>query len=144
MTVNEKLRRMIAQRASEDSLRETALASGMTSLGEDGLAKVKSGITTPEELLRVVTEVRELRTLCPGCGGAVSMDFMACPHCARRLNGGCAKCGRMLQPGWNFCPFCTASTAAPTGKAKRIKDQRRLELPSSNVKEFKKSEAAKS
>ena len=36
----------------------------MISLGEDGLAKVKSGITTPEELIRVVTEVREMRTLC--------------------------------------------------------------------------------
>ncbi len=40
----------------------------MVSLGEDGLAKVKSGITTPEELLRVVTEVREVRTLCTSCG----------------------------------------------------------------------------
>jgi type IV pilus assembly protein PilB len=144
MAVNEKLRRLIAQRVGEDSLREVALSNGMVSLGEDGLAKVKSGITTAEELLRVVTEAREMRTLCPGCGGAVSMEFMACPHCAHRLSAGCGKCGRMLQPGWNFCPYCTASTSPGAAKAKRLKDQRRLELPSSNVKEFKKTEAAKS
>src|SRR5207253_7982215 len=45
MRVTDKLRRLIAARASEDQLREAALAGGMISLGEDGLAKVKSGVT---------------------------------------------------------------------------------------------------
>src|SRR5207253_2899095 len=66
MRVTDKMRRLISARAPEDQIRESALGTGMISLGEDGLAKVKSGITTPEELLRVVTEVRELRTLCSG------------------------------------------------------------------------------
>ena len=107
----------------------------MITLGEDGLAKVKSGVTTAEELLRVVTEVREMRTLCPGCSGAVAMDFVACPHCGHRLNGGCPKCGRTLQAGWQFCPFC-ASTAAPASK-KQLRDRKTPELPASNVAEFK-------
>jgi hypothetical protein len=38
----------------------------MISLDEDGLSKVKSGITPPAEILRVVTEVREVRALRPG------------------------------------------------------------------------------
>src|SRR5205809_5702131 len=75
MRVNDKLRRAIAARSSEAQVRDIAAASGMITLGEDGLAKVKSGITTPEELLRVVTEVREVRTLCTGCGAAVGVDF---------------------------------------------------------------------
>ena len=80
MRVNDKLRR--AHRARRPKLRSaTRGASGMITLGEDGLAKVKSGVTTPEELLRVVTEVREVRTLCTGCGAAVGVDFVACPHC---------------------------------------------------------------
>ncbi|MBI2834706.1 MAG: Flp pilus assembly complex ATPase component TadA [Acidobacteria bacterium] len=138
MRVTDKMRRMIAQRAGEDAIRDVALASGMISLGEDGVAKVKSGITTPEELLRVVTEVREMRTLCVGCGGAVAMDFVVCPHCGRRLSGGCPKCGRNLQPGWNFCPHC-ATTTAPRQTRKLRDDKKPFELPVSNVAEFKKS-----
>src|SRR5204862_6062547 len=65
MRVTDQLRRLIAARAPEDQVREGAISGGMITLGEDGLTKVKSGITTAEELLRVVTEVRELRTLCP-------------------------------------------------------------------------------
>ncbi len=138
MRVNDKVRRLIAQRASEDIVREAAVSSGMITLGEDGLSKVKSGITTAEELLRVVTEVREMRTLCPGCGGAVAVDFMGCPHCGHRLNAGCAKCGRALQQGWSFCPFCNVSTApSKSAKKKLAKQNRTLELPASNVAEFK-------
>jgi uncharacterized OB-fold protein len=116
-------------------VRDAAVAAGMVTLGEDGLAKVKAGVTTAEELLRVVTEVREMRTLCPGCGGAVAVDFMACPHCGHRLNAGCNKCGRALQSGWEFCPFC--ATSATAKQAKKLKDKKRLELPPSNVAEFK-------
>jgi type IV pilus assembly protein PilB len=136
MQVSDKVRRLIAQKGTEDIIREAAVSSGMISLGEDGLAKVKSGITTAEELLRVVTEVRELRTLCPGCSGAVSMDFLACPHCGHRLSGGCPNCHRALQPGWAFCPFCATNTTQGKSK-KRLRERRTLELPASNVAEFK-------
>src|SRR4029079_4999944 len=67
MRITDKLRRLIAARVTEDQIRDTAVSGGMITLGEDGLAKVKSGVTTPEELLRVVTEVREMRTLCGQC-----------------------------------------------------------------------------
>jgi type IV pilus assembly protein PilB len=139
MRVSDKVRRLIAQRSGEDMVREAAVSSGMITLGEDGLAKVKTGVTTAEELLRVVTEVREMRTLCPGCGGAVAVDFMACPHCGHRLNAGCPKCSRTLQPGWLFCPFCATSAVPRLSKqARRLRDRNKtLELPASNVAEFK-------
>ncbi len=136
MRVSDKVRRLIAQKGGEDMIREAAVEAGMITLGEDGLAKVKSGITTAEELLRVVTEVREMRTLCPKCGGAVAIDFMACPHCGHRLSGGCPRCGRALQPGWTFCPFCATSTT-PAKSKKKLREGKTLELPSSNVTEFK-------
>ena len=143
MRVGDKLRRLVSARAPEDQLREAALGAGMISLGEDGLAKVKSGVTTPEELLRVVTEVREVRTLCSGCGAAVGVDFMACPHCGKRLSGGCPHCGRAMQPGWNFCAYCARSTTESRRPAKRLRErdtplERRRELPPGNVAEFKK------
>jgi hypothetical protein len=109
----------------------------MVTLGEDALSKVKSGATSAEELFRVVTEVKEVRTLCPGCQAAVGVDFMACPHCGHRLNAGCPKCGRSLQAEWQFCPYCTTSTAAKPAK-KQLRGKRTPELPaSSNVAEFK-------
>src|SRR5688572_17338169 len=89
MKISDRLRRMIAQRASEDAIREVAQSTGMLTLGDDALAKVKAGITTADELLRVVTEVREMRSICPGCDGPVALDFVACPNCGRRLSGAC-------------------------------------------------------
>jgi type II secretory ATPase GspE/PulE/Tfp pilus assembly ATPase PilB-like protein/RNA polymerase subunit RPABC4/transcription elongation factor Spt4 len=142
MRVTDKLRRAVASRASEAQIRDAAVAGGMVSLGEDGLAKVKSGITTPEELLRVVTEVREVRTLCTSCGSAVGVDFVACPHCGKRQGGGCPHCGRALQPGWNFCPYCARTTETKrVGKRLRERElptETRRELPAANVAEFKK------
>ncbi|MDQ3069352.1 MAG: Flp pilus assembly complex ATPase component TadA [Acidobacteriota bacterium] len=139
MRVNERVRRMIAQRVGEDTIRETALSTGMLSLGEDGLAKVKAGVTTPEELLRVVTEVREMRTLCGGCGSAVAIDFVACPSCGHRLQQSCPRCNRTLQPGWNFCPYCASSSEPkPAKKSKRLRAADTTELPS-RVTEFKKA-----
>lgn len=89
-------------------IRDAALEGGMTTLGEDGLEKVKAGLTSPDELLRVVTEVKEVRTVCPGCGHPAGVDFLICPECGRRMGGGCPKCGRALKTDWNFCPFCTS------------------------------------
>ena len=141
MRVNERVRRLIAQKAGEDSIREAALASGMISLGEDGLAKVKAGVTTPEELLRVVTEVREMRTLCGGCGSAVAIDFIACPQCGHRLQHSCPRCNRTLQPGWNFCPYCASSSEPKSNrKAKRLQAGEASDLPApTRVTEFKKA-----
>jgi len=144
MRVTDKLRRLVAARVTEDQIRDAAVAGGMVTLGEDGLAKVKSGVTTPEELLRVVTEVREMRTLCTQCGSAVGVDFNACPQCGKRLGGGCPHCGRALQPGWNFCPYCARTTAEPKRAVKRLRprdkdvQESRRELPAANVAEFKK------
>jgi type IV pilus assembly protein PilB len=139
MRVTDRVRRLIAQRAGDDMIRDAAMAAGMITLGEDALGKVKAGLTTPEELFRVVTEVKEVRTLCPACQGVVGVDFAACAHCGHRLQSGCGKCGRSLQADWQFCPYCTASTATRASK-RQLRDQRRsLQLPPGKVAEFKNS-----
>ena len=140
MKITDRLRRMITQKASEDAIREVAQSTGMLTLGDDALAKVKAGVTTAEELLRVVTEVREMRSVCPGCSGPVALDFVACPACGRRLSGACPGCGRSLQPGWMFCPYCARGTEPRSER--RLRERRvARELPAanvSNVTEFKK------
>ncbi|MBI3049927.1 MAG: Flp pilus assembly complex ATPase component TadA [Acidobacteria bacterium] len=142
MPVVDDLRRLIVQRGAEAQLREAALAAGMLSLGEDGLLKVKAGITTPQELLRVVTEVRATRSLCPECGTRVAPDFAACPSCGHRVGGGCPHCRRAIQPDWKFCPYCVRSTnAAANGRrsSRSMPSRRRAaELPAGKVAEFKK------
>ena len=44
---------MISDLAPESTIRKSAISEGMTTLQEDAWQKVKSGITTPEEALRV-------------------------------------------------------------------------------------------
>jgi type II secretory ATPase GspE/PulE/Tfp pilus assembly ATPase PilB-like protein len=143
MKITDRLRRMIAQRASEDAIREAAQSSGMLTLGDDALAKVKAGVTTAEELLRVVTEVREIRSICPGCSGPVALDFVACPSCGHRLSSACPGCGRGLQSGWTFCPYCARGTESRSTRRLRERHIQR-ELPAgnpimTNVAEFKKN-----
>ena len=141
MPVTDKLRQLIAQRGSESGLRHAAVSGGMVSMGEDGLAKVKAGMTTPEELLRVVTEVRESPTACPGCGAGVAPEFMVCPSCGRRVGGGCPHCLKPLQPGWKYCPYCAhdADGEPRRRSSKRLRDLSRVrELPPANIAEFKK------
>ena len=53
---NEEIRRLTNKKASLSELREEALKTGMKSLRDDGLQKVKEGITSEEEVLRVVME----------------------------------------------------------------------------------------
>jgi hypothetical protein len=45
-----------------------------------------------------------------------------------------------LQAGWSFCPFCASSATSKLTKEQKKKlreENRRLELPASNVTEFK-------
>jgi len=54
MTMNAEMAEMIVRRAPLTDLKEAAKANGMKELREDGLLKVLSGMTTPEEVMRVV------------------------------------------------------------------------------------------
>lgn len=54
LVVNEDIRKMIEAKSSADEIKKRAVALGMQTLRQDGIAKVKDGITTPEEVARVV------------------------------------------------------------------------------------------
>jgi general secretion pathway protein E len=51
--MSDKIRKQISGGSAETEIRQTARQEGMTTLKEDAWCKVKSGITTPEEALRV-------------------------------------------------------------------------------------------
>lgn len=54
MMVNEEISDLMVRRAPVSEIRHAARANGMKTLKEDGLRKVMAGITTPEEIQRVV------------------------------------------------------------------------------------------
>ena len=57
MVASEAIRRMIVRSAGSDEIREQAVKEGMVSLWHDGMIKVKTGTTTPYEVLRNVFSI---------------------------------------------------------------------------------------
>jgi type IV pilus assembly protein PilB len=52
--MTEEIERLTADRVSSDQIRQAALRDGMHTLRQDGLQKIKAGMTSIEEVLRVV------------------------------------------------------------------------------------------
>jgi len=52
LTLSDSIRTMICNQASSSAIRAQALQDGMISMVNDGMRKVKEGITTPSEVLR--------------------------------------------------------------------------------------------
>jgi len=53
MVSSDEVRELIVQRASADEIRKVAIAQGMLPLRQDGLEKVRLGVTSIEEVTRV-------------------------------------------------------------------------------------------
>ena len=56
LVTNDAIREAILQRESSSKIRQVAIANGMTTMLEDGFKKAIGGITTIEEVLRVINE----------------------------------------------------------------------------------------
>ena len=54
LIINHKMRKLIAQNADYSALKEEAAAAGMRSLAESALEKLEKGITSEQEILRVI------------------------------------------------------------------------------------------
>jgi type IV pilus assembly protein PilB len=106
MVMGPKLRELIQSSATVDTLREAAMAMGMSTLGISGMKKIEKGITTIEEVLKAVHEKEELTTICPHCGKNVSLDFKDCPYCNKPMVPTCSSCKKIVQPDWVVCPYC--------------------------------------
>src|SRR6266568_4776785 len=55
LAMSEELEQLAVQKASRDEIERAALAQGMRTLWDDGLAKIAAGLTSVEELARVST-----------------------------------------------------------------------------------------
>jgi len=54
LVVDDEIRSLVQQRSGVGELRRLAIASGMRTLMQDGLRRIGEGVTTPDEVLRVV------------------------------------------------------------------------------------------
>jgi rRNA maturation endonuclease Nob1 len=57
---------------------------GMKSMQEDALEKIAQGITSVEEVMRVVPMETRGQAQCVGCGRGIMRNLNFCPHCGSR------------------------------------------------------------
>jgi type IV pilus assembly protein PilB len=91
MRMNDRLADLINKGAPTEVLREAAVESGMKTLLAYSLMLVKQGLTTLEEVDRVILTDKGLETelkarakalsTCRNCGAALRVEWMDCPYC---------------------------------------------------------------
>jgi len=57
LLMSDEIRHQIASGADANSIRDTAIKGGMRTLRQDALEKLRAGLTTPEEVVRVTRAV---------------------------------------------------------------------------------------
>ncbi len=108
---------LIVANASEDELRKAAVDDGMRNMAEDALEKVMKGMTTVDEVMRVLyIGGEEDIHICQHCGASVRPDFLACPFCSRDIVERCGSCGKEKEEGWKSCPYCRDDFGSPSVK----------------------------
>ncbi len=81
---NDPIRQAARSGNQNDEIRTLARHNGMKFLQEQGLELVRDGITTLEELQRVVPFAQLTPETCGSCGKEISAAFSFCPHCGKK------------------------------------------------------------
>jgi hypothetical protein len=100
------VRAVIDRRTSEAEIVKAAALSGFTSLLDDARSKIRDGITTPEEVLRVIQLRDGDENFCPRCFRPLATVDGVCPSCVEHAPAVCVVCGNEVSPHWQFCPRC--------------------------------------
>lgn len=117
LSVSPKIRELIASGATDQEIGTTAIGGGMTSIEEDALAKAKLGMTSLEEVARVIEKDTVFKSNCPQCHRSIRIDFLICPYCGADSPYVCGACGRLMQTDWSACPYCRQKTSTvPSSK----------------------------
>jgi type IV pilus assembly protein PilB len=117
LEVDDTMRSRMVRGVAEAEVRNLAVQGGMRPIGEDGLDKARRGITTLDEVMRVVYLPEQGVKLCGSCNTVVSQEFEYCPTCGHFVGEHCSSCHRRLEAPWAFCPKC--GTAAKRSAAER-------------------------
>ena len=104
--MSDDYRQMIGTSYKESEILAAARVDGMRSLLEDGLEKVRQGLTTMDEILRVVGPAVRMERHCDHCGRLMDSRHLFCPHCGAFRQNCCRSCHRALEDDWLICPEC--------------------------------------
>ena len=104
--VDTEIKRMIHQDATEPELLHAARLTGMTTLLEDAVQKIRQGITTCDEVLRVFGPQNTTQISCVHCSALMEQRYPFCPYCGKSLVRICPQCGQLLARDWQHCPQC--------------------------------------
>ena len=105
LPISQVTTKIIEAGGGEIAVRQQARSEGNHTLLEDAMEKLNTGLTTAEEVLRVV-QLNDQTPRCPSCQKNISDDYAACPHCGTVLRALCGGCSKPLSPGWTTCPYC--------------------------------------
>jgi type II secretory ATPase GspE/PulE/Tfp pilus assembly ATPase PilB-like protein len=102
LVLSQKIKEAIATEASENQIRQLAVAEGMTTLPNAGVKVLMSGVTTVDEVLRAIQTDEDFGSLCPACGSVLGSGFVACPQCGKKLIETCPGCSKTVDAGWSY------------------------------------------
>jgi type IV pilus assembly protein PilB len=80
LVFDEQLRAHVRSGIRDDEMRNMARSSGLRLMQEDAIEKVRKGITTLDEVMRVMPFGRQATTRC-SCGRLLAPNFLFCPYC---------------------------------------------------------------
>jgi len=81
---NDSIRSAIRSGGRNDEIRELARQNGMKLMQEYALERVRAGVTTIEEVLRVIPVEPIASSCCQTCGTDISSSFLFCPFCGAK------------------------------------------------------------
>ena len=110
LDVDDQLRSLVIANSPDSVIRQAAIEAGMRSIGEDGLKKVLAGMTTLEEVSRVVYLTDQTGKMCGSCRTVLSQEYEYCPSCGEFVGDHCESCRHRLQSAWTYCPYCGADS----------------------------------
>ena len=110
LTLTDPLRDAISRGEPSARIRQLAAEAGMGTLGNDARRALAEGLTTPHEIMRLLQASSGATLPCAACGTGVPLGAPACPGCGHQRERVCG-CGRTLDGGWRFCPWCVRPAA---------------------------------
>ncbi len=84
LAIDESVRSILRGAFKPDVVRAAARAAGMRSMQEDALEKLQAGVTTLEEIMRVVPMEVVASTGCKRCEDDFPLPYRFCPYCGTR------------------------------------------------------------